>query len=54
MSFMDVYADDLLKKEILLDVVLPRITLRNVLEELGKLEPRISPLEEELDDIMRE
>lgn len=54
MSFMDIFADDLLKKEILLDVVLPRITLRNILEELGKLEPRVSLLEEELDDMMQE
>jgi pre-mRNA-splicing factor 38A len=46
--FMDVFIDDLLRKDRVFDTILPRLTKRHVLEELGDLEPRVSSLEQEL------
>lgn len=38
--FMDQFADDLINQEILFDIALPRIPLREVLEENEEIEPR--------------
>ena len=38
-SFMDVWIDDLLRKERQVDIILPRLVLRGLLEERGLLEP---------------
>ena len=51
---MDVFADDLLNKDRIFDINLPRVTSREVLEDMEILEPRVSPLEEELEKIMEE
>ncbi|XP_074643921.1 pre-mRNA-splicing factor 38A-like [Tubulanus polymorphus] len=48
---MDEYIDDLLHEERNCDVILPRIQKRNVLEENNELEPRVSALEEDMDDM---
>ena len=49
-KYMDEFVDDLINEELYMDVVLPRLTKREILEDEGKLEERVSPLEEELDD----
>lgn len=46
---MDEFIDQLLRKDRVCDTILPRLTKRHVLEEMGDLEPRVSTLEEELD-----
>jgi len=43
---MDEFVDQLLNNEIVLDMVLPRIQRRQILEEQGLLEPRQSVLEQ--------
>ncbi|CAK8689643.1 pre-mRNA-splicing factor 38A-like [Clavelina lepadiformis] len=48
---MDEYVDDLLREERYCDVILPRIQKRQVLEEIEQLEPRISALDDDLDDL---
>uniref|UniRef100_A0A2L2YBP9 Pre-mRNA-splicing factor 38 n=1 Tax=Parasteatoda tepidariorum TaxID=114398 RepID=A0A2L2YBP9_PARTP len=48
--FMDEFIDELLHEERLCDVILPRIQKRHVLEENNELEPRISALEDDLDE----
>ncbi|KAI9208640.1 PRP38 family-domain-containing protein [Polychytrium aggregatum] len=48
LTFIDEFVDELLTAERVCDTILPRITKRHVLEELGELEPRVSPLESEL------
>jgi len=52
MVHVDELADKLLHEEIIFDIVLPRIPQRDVLEEMGKLEPKVSPLEEELEKML--
>lgn len=47
---MDEFIDDLLREERVLDVILPRIQKRHVLEENGELEPKVSALDDDLDD----
>ena len=47
---MDEFIDDLLREERLCDVILPRIQKRQVLEENNELEPKVSVLEDDLDD----
>lgn len=47
---MDQFIDDLLREERVLDIILPRIQKRHVLEENGELEPKISALDDDLDD----
>lgn len=42
--YVDVFIDNLLREERYCDIILPRLTQRRVLEELGKLPPRISAL----------
>lgn len=50
-SFIDELADKLLTESILYDIVLPRLTHRDLLEEEGKLKPRVSPLEKLLEEM---
>ena len=46
---MDEFIDDLLREERVCDVILPRIQKRSVLEENGDLEPKVSLLDDDLD-----
>ena len=46
---MDEFADTLLRSEIYFDVVLPRLTKRDVLEDQGKLQPKQSVMEAALE-----
>lgn len=48
LTHLDVFVDELLSEEMVCEVVLPRLTKREVLEETEGLEPRISKLEEAL------
>lgn len=48
---MDEFIDELLREERICDVILPRLQKRNVLEENNQLEPRVSALEEDLEDL---
>ena len=48
---MDEFIDELLREERSCDVILPRLQKRQVLEENNQLEPRVSFLDEEMDDI---
>ncbi|XP_023012476.2 pre-mRNA processing factor 38 [Leptinotarsa decemlineata] len=47
---MDEFIDELLREERVCDVILPRTQKRHVLEENNELEPRISALEDLLDE----
>lgn len=47
---MDQFIDELLREERVLDVQLPRLQKRSVLEENNQLEPRQSVLDEDIDD----
>ena len=47
---MDEFIDELLREERVLDVQLPRLQKRSVLEENNQLEPRQSVLDEDIDD----
>lgn len=49
---MDEYIDELLREERLCDIILPRIQKRHVLEENNELEPKVSALDEDLDEDM--
>lgn len=51
---MDEFIDDLLHLDRVCDTILPRLTQRYILEDADELEPRISPLEDELDAMMDE
>jgi len=46
---MDEFIDDLLREERVCDVILPRIQKRHVLEENGDLDPKVSILDDDLD-----
>jgi len=48
LSHMDEFIDELLRDERVVDVQLPRLQKRNVLEENNELEPRVSVLEDDL------
>ncbi|KAJ3183441.1 hypothetical protein HDU87_006760 [Geranomyces variabilis] len=50
LTYMDEFVDELLRSDRVCDTILPRITKRHILEETGELEPRVSPLEEDLMD----
>lgn len=52
LAYMDEYVDGLLRDERVCDVILPRIQKRYVLEENNELEPKISALDDDLDDNM--
>ncbi|RUS80331.1 hypothetical protein EGW08_011900 [Elysia chlorotica] len=51
---MDEFIDELLREERACDIILPRIQKRNVLEETNVLEPRISAIEEDVDEMESE
>nr|XP_020464735.1 pre-mRNA-splicing factor 38A [Monopterus albus] len=48
---VDEFIDDLLHAERMCDIILPRLQKRQVLEEAEMLDPRISALEEDLDEV---
>ena len=50
LTYMDEFVDELLHSDHSCDTILPRLTKRYLLEDQGLIEPRISPLEEELLD----
>ena len=52
--YMDDVVDDMMRKEIMFDVVLPRLTKRHVLEDMGKLESKRSVLEDEIEKMIEE
>jgi len=47
---MDEFIDELLREERVLDIQLPRLQKRSVLEENNQIEPRQSVLDEDIDD----
>ncbi|XP_026473648.1 pre-mRNA-splicing factor 38 [Ctenocephalides felis] len=47
---MDEFIDELLHEERICDVILPRIQKRHVLEENNEIEPKISALDDDLDE----
>jgi pre-mRNA-splicing factor 38A len=49
---MDEFIDELLREERVCDVILPRIQKRPVLEENGDLDPKVSLLDDDLDEEM--
>ncbi|PAA52851.1 hypothetical protein BOX15_Mlig028991g1 [Macrostomum lignano] len=51
---MDEFVDELLREERSCDVILPRLQKRQVLEEENELDPRVSLLDEELQDVRLE
>lgn len=51
LSHVDAVIDEMLGKDYLFGVTLPRIPARHALEAIGKLEPRVSVLDEEFDEI---
>ncbi|GAB4815257.1 hypothetical protein N2152v2_002303 [Parachlorella kessleri] len=50
LSHMDEVIDQMLRKDYLFDIALPRLPSRVTLERVGQLEPRISVLDEEFDE----
>nr|CAG4651342.1 EOG090X0DXI [Simocephalus serrulatus] len=48
--YMDDLIDKLLREERYCDVILPRLQKRQVLEEANEIEPRVSALEEDMED----
>ncbi|XP_029283072.1 pre-mRNA-splicing factor 38A-like [Cottoperca gobio] len=48
---VDEFIDELLHSERMCDIILPRLQKRHVLEEAEMLDPRISALEEDLDEV---
>lgn len=48
---VDEFIDELLHAERVCDIILPRLQKRQVLEESEMLEPRVSALEEDLDEV---
>lgn len=50
LTHMDEFIDSLLHEERACDVILPRIQKREILEDSNELEPRVSALEENMDD----
>ena len=51
---MDEFVDSLLNDEMAIGIALPYLDKRHVLEERGVLSPRVSVLEEEFEEMMRE
>lgn len=49
LTYMDEFVDELLNSDRVCDTILPRLTKRYVLEDNGEIDPRVSPLEEELE-----
>jgi pre-mRNA-splicing factor 38A len=54
LSHMDEFIDSLLREERFCDSILPRIQRRDVLEEANDIEPRVSVLEDDLDEMASE
>ncbi|GAB4815254.1 hypothetical protein N2152v2_002300 [Parachlorella kessleri] len=50
LSHMDEVIDQMLRKDYLFDIALPRLPSRVTLERVGQLEPRISVLDKEFDE----
>ncbi|XP_046446868.1 pre-mRNA-splicing factor 38A-like [Daphnia pulex] len=48
--YMDDFIDSLLREERFCDVILPRLQKRQILEEANEVEPRVSALEEDLEE----
>ncbi|XP_040262857.1 pre-mRNA-splicing factor 38A [Bufo bufo] len=48
---VDEFIDELLHSERICDIILPRLQKRYVLEETEQLDPRVSALEEDMDDV---
>ncbi|KAM8930456.1 pre-mRNA-splicing factor 38A isoform 2-T2 [Pelodytes ibericus] len=48
---VDEFIDELLHSERVCDIILPRLQKRYVLEETEQLDPRVSALEEDMDDV---
>ncbi|KAH8373065.1 hypothetical protein KR009_011224 [Drosophila setifemur] len=48
--YMDEYIDELLRNDRVCDIILPRIQKRSILEENNEIEPKVSVLDEDLDD----
>ncbi|KAK6188875.1 hypothetical protein SNE40_004961 [Patella caerulea] len=48
---MDEFIDELLREERVIDIILPRLQKRIVLEDSNELEQRVSPLEEDLEEM---
>jgi len=53
-THMDEFIDDLLREERVCDILLPRIQKRYILEELEEIEPRVSALEDDMDELESE
>ncbi|KAK2145922.1 hypothetical protein LSH36_647g01007 [Paralvinella palmiformis] len=51
LSHMDEFIDGLLHEERMCDIILPRIQKRQVLEETNQLEPRVSALDDDLEEM---
>lgn len=49
---MDEYIDELLRNDRVCDIILPRIQKRMILEENNELEPKVSALDDDLDEDM--
>lgn len=49
---IDEYIDELLRSDRVCDIILPRIQKRHILEENNELEPKISALDDDLDEDM--
>lgn len=49
---MDEYIDELLRNDRVCDIILPRIQKRLILEENNELEPKVSALDDDLDEDM--
>lgn len=47
---MDEYIDQLLRNDRVCDIILPRIQKRHILEENNELEPKVSALDDDLDE----
>ncbi|KAG2445815.1 hypothetical protein HXX76_000419 [Chlamydomonas incerta] len=54
LTHVDEVVDDMLRKDFLFDIALPRVPSRYTLEKLGQLDARISVLDEEFDEAILE
>jgi pre-mRNA-splicing factor 38A len=54
LTYLDQFVDDLLTKERVCGTSLRKLPQRSLLEDLGQLEERVSPLGDEIDEIDRE
>jgi len=51
LKHVDEFIDDLIREERVCDVILPRVQKRHVLEENEMIDPRVSALDDDLDDL---